>query len=312
MIFVYRPKNSTSARLLSTAVDGVRIKHEENLRRRAKASDKIIMWGAYLPNITGITLNNVPLQTKFEDAIRLREAGVLTVEVSRTRPVVAQATAPVDPLIALWQTAQEAAEAFTNLEPARHAVALAGIDELRAMLGRVRMAQIIPAPVAPPAQPDGQWLARKNNHVGGNDLLNPDERADYFSKWEQFVREYRVHSFFGRSIRAGQKVHRTPQSETPFHGTPHPWIRSFDGGWMISYADGALGERPQRIRDIAHDAVRALGLNFGAVDIGERADGTLVVLEVNRAPGVEGGTTEAYARAARRWIAGEWTPDNAE
>ena len=72
---------------------------------------------------------------------------------------------------------------------------------------------------------------------------------------------------------------------------------------MISY-DGEVVK--QRHRDIAHQAIQALGLQFGAVDIGERADGSLLVLEVNRAAGVEGGTVEAYARAVRRWITGEW------
>ena len=35
----------------------------------------------------------------------------------------------------------------------------------------------------------------------------------------------------------------------------------------------------------------------------ERADGSLLVLEVNRAPGLEGGTIDAYTDAIRQWIA---------
>jgi len=313
MIYVFRPAASTSARLLAEAVDGVRLKREENLLRRVKMTDKVIMWGAHVPNVRGLVLNNVPLTSKYEDAVRLREAGVRTVEVSRTRPAPpAPVVAPVDPLQAIWEDAQDAAEAFYNLAPTRHQTAQGGIAELVAKLNNVRTAMQRPAPVAPPAPPQGEWLARRNNHVGGNDLLTPTQQADYYSKKEPFVNEYRVHSFFGKSLRAGRKIHRTPQSETPFNGTPHPWVRSWDGGWQISYADEfAEGNRKQAIRDIAHAAVRALGLNFGAVDIGQLANGTLVVLEVNRAPGVEGGTTEAYARAVRRWVTGEWTADQA-
>lgn len=307
MIFIYRPQNSASARLLTEAIDGVRIKREENLRRRVKQTDKVVMWGAYLPNMQGKVLNNVPLTSKFEEAIRLKEAGVRTVEVSRTRP--APAEPPVDPLIAIWEDAVEAAEAFVQLGPNRNPVTLAGLQELVRKITDTREAALIAAP--PPPEPTGEWLARRNNHVGGNDLREGIQVGDFYSKREEFIKEYRVHSFFGRSIRAGRKIHRTPQSETPFHGTPHPWIRSFDGGWQISYADDFApnARRKQEIRDIAHAAVQALGLSFGAVDIGEKADGELVVLEVNRAAGVEGGTTEAYARAIRRWIAGDWTPE---
>ena len=309
MIYVFRNAPSQSARLLAEAVDGIRLKRPENLLRRVRQNDKVVMWGSYLPDVAGIVLNNVPLSNKFEDAIRLKDAGVRTVEVTRTRPVAVQTEAPIDPLIDIWTDAQDAAEAFVNLAPTRNEVAHTGINELRTKLLNVANQMRIPAPLAPPAQPIGEWLGRKFNHVGGNDLLTPTTMPDFYSKKEAIVTEYRVHSFFGRSIRAGKKVHRGPDNKTPFHGTPHAWIRSFDAGWMISYADDA-GIK-QRHRDIAHSAVKALGLNFGAVDIGELADGTLIVLEVNRAPGVEDGTTNAYSRAIRRWIAGEWTADEA-
>ena len=305
MVYVFRSADSVSARLLAQEVDGIRLKQEVNLRRRVRPTDKIVMWGAYVPNIIGKVINNVPLRNKFEDAIMLKEAGIRTVEVSRTMPQPVVQPTPVDPLIAVWNTAADAAEAFIQLEPTRSQVARDGISDLVRMLTVVYEATGVPAPMAPPPQPVGTWLARKFNHVGGNDLLNPNTIADYYSKKEDFINEYRVHSFFGRSIRSGKKIHRTIRSETPFYGTPHAWVRSFNAGWQISYAND-VGVK-QKHRDIAHQAVKALGLSFGAVDIGEKADGTLVVLEVNRAPGVEGGTTEAYSRAIRRWVAGEWT-----
>jgi hypothetical protein len=304
MIFIYRPSPSQSARLLAESVDGVRMRREENLRRRVKANDKVVMWGACVNGLQGKVVNNVPLGNKFEDAVRLKNAGVRTVEVSRVKPVPEPVVVPVDPLIAIWEDAQDAAEAFCNLGPTRNAVAIQGLTELVTKVQATKNAAIIAAPVAPPAKPIGEWLGRTFNHVAANDLLNANVNPDFFSKKEAFVNEYRVHSFFGRSIRAGRKVPRTPQSETPFHGTPHQWIRSFDSGWQISYADDS-GVK-QKHRDIAHAAIKALGLDFGAVDIGELADGSLVVLEVNRAPGVEAGTTTAYGRAIRRWIEGEW------
>lgn len=324
MIYVFRPAGSQSARALADAVDGIRIRREENLRKRARPIDKIVMWGAYVPNITGLVLNNVPLGNKYSDATRLRDAGVRTVEVSQSRPMTTPTVAgiaPLDPLVALWDDAQDAAEAFTNLPTTRQVVALEGITELIGKLRTVSTAMQRPQPVAPPAVPvptEG-WLGRRLDHVGGNDLLQPTTAPQYWSKKEQFVKEYRVHSFFGKSIRAGVKIIRdgyfipgtTHPSGPQYNGQQaNPWIRSWDGGWMISYADDfATGKKKQAIRDISHAAVTALGLNFGAVDIGELADGTLVVLEVNRAPGIELGTIEAYARAARKWTTGEWLID---
>lgn len=308
MIWIYRPNSSASARLLAESLDGIRMKTEERLRRRVRPTDKVIMWGAYVPNLQGKVLNNVPLRNKFEDAVRLREAGISTVAVSRTRPTILQPVGPppIDPLIEVWSQASDMAEAFAALQPTRNQVALTGIQELRDALSQTLGAASRPAPVALPATtlPDQSWLARTFDHVGGNDLLRPIAHADYYSKREEFKNEYRVHSFLGHSIRAGKKIPRTPQSETPFHGTPHTWVRSWDGGWMISYADDS-GIK-QRHRDIAHAAVKALGLAFGAVDIGEREDGTLVVLELNRAPGLEGGTPDAYSHAVRKWTTGEW------
>ncbi len=139
------------------------------------------------------------------------------------------------------------------------------------------------------------WLGRKFHHVGGSDLLNPPERPDFYVKREALTKEYRVHSFDSKSIRAGQKV--------PAAGleAPHEWIRSYDGRWRIAYHGRGIR---QRHRDLAHQAVQALGLTFGAVDIGERADRSLLVLEVNRAPGLEGKTIAAYAAAIQRLIGG--------
>src|SRR5688572_14619586 len=165
MIYVFRPHASESANALAEAVDGIRLRKPENLLKRTRPIDKVVMWGAYLPNINGIVLNNVPLQNKFEDAIRLKEAGVRTVEVARQRPMAVQQAVPVDPLIAIWEAAQDTAEAFVNLAPARNPVVAGGIGELITALQRVGDALTRPAPVAPPPQPAAEWLGRMFNHV---------------------------------------------------------------------------------------------------------------------------------------------------
>lgn len=166
-------------------------------------------------------------------------------------------------------------------------------------------------------------LGRKNNHVGGADLLAKVGVPDYYVVKEPLVKEYRIHSFAEKSIRAGIKIPRegfkplSPEAAAAltksglswqaFLGKNkgdlvHPWIRSFDAGWRISY-DGFKSNKA--MREIANKAVKTLGLTFGAVDIGEKADGSLLVLEVNRGPGIEGNSIEVYAKAIQDWASGD-------
>lgn len=152
----------------------------------------------------------------------------------------------------------------------------------------------------------GTFLERVFNHSGGEDLLNPPPNPDYLVLKCSFVREYRLHVFGGRSIRAGQKQIRegfreVPEGEVwrPDVNLAHPWIRSFDAGWRVNY-DGFLSTK--KLRDLAKRSVEALNLTFGAVDIGETATGALMVLEVNRAPGIEGNSVTAYARTITKWL----------
>lgn len=152
-------------------------------------------------------------------------------------------------------------------------------------------------------RPQAGYVGRLVDHVGGNDLLKPPKNPDFWVKQEVFVKEFRVHSFKGVSIRAGIKAPRDgfilPPDGVLQPGFLHPWVRSWDGGWRILY-DGVSVK--QRHRDVAHAAIAALGLDFGAVDIGQRKDKSLVVLEVNRAPGIEGGSIGAYAKAIQGWM----------
>jgi hypothetical protein len=149
---------------------------------------------------------------------------------------------------------------------------------------------------------EGEWLPRAAHHVGGDDLLNPTQTVPaYFSRKEDLEYEYRVHIFRGESIRAGVKIPReTYRNQDGSEREPHPWIRSWDSGWRISYTGV---KKP--VRELAKSAITALGLDFGAVDIGQRRqDKSVLVLEVNRAPGVESGTIDAYVDAIKRWANG--------
>lgn len=272
MIYIYRRSSSQSARALVNALgaNARRVRHPDRIRW-GRDSDHLICWGEAIPGGGGYqVLNGVPIRSKYTDAVTLRAAGVPTIEVSQTRPIAAPRV-PVERL-------------FTVIGGT--------ISPLGARALRDNLDAFLALPEEFTEAPSAEWLPRSNSHVGGNDLLHPPNSPDYWVKKENIRREFRVHSFLGQSIRAGVKVPR----EVDFPN--HDWIRSWQAGWRISY-DGSTTR--QRHRDLAASACRALGLQFGAVDIGELPDGRAIVLEVNRAPGLEGGTIAAYATAILQW-----------
>lgn len=309
-IYVYRKALSDGAASLAEALGGRRWRDARTpLSTKAISGDRVICWGDPFTKTGVFTLNSTPLRSKFTDAEVLRQAGVSTIEVSRTRPAAPAATAGPDPAYDLWQRLEDLATDFVEDEVTnpvtRSAPRTRGVQEIADAAQALAQALGRPVPLMA-AAPSADWIGRATNHSGGTDLLN-NSGTDYFSKKEAFVEEYRVHSFLGRSIRAGKKVHRTDDAWVASGRTPHAWVRSWDGGWRISY-DGVSATQAQR--DLAHASCAALGLDFGAVDIGQKADGTLVAIEVNRAPGLDGGTITKYAEAIQKWIRGEWSAEN--
>lgn len=301
MIFVYRRPGSEGATELAEALDGRRVRFYQGggvfkriadggRRYPVTAQDVVVCWGERLQGELpeGVrVLNSAPLLNKYEDALKLKEAGVPTVEVSRTRPtpppIIPQTFEGFEQLV-------DAAEAFSASPFNRTALPYReGVRDLREKLARFE--SFLMTPIPPPA-PEVTWLGRSFRHVGGNDLLTIPEAPDYFSKKEEIVEEFRVHSFLGKSIKAGVKVVREGVD------APNPWIRSLNGGWRIRY-DGF--ESRKEMREVAAAAVKALGLDFGAVDLGRLRGGGLIVLEVNKAPGLGDGTVNTYARAIRGW-----------
>lgn len=137
------------------------------------------------------------------------------------------------------------------------------------------------------------WYARRSSHQQGFDFTNKKLQsgrleADYFVKKEELTDEWRVHVFRTRkdNMRVLRCARKVPNSENY-----HPWVRSHRLGWKLSYVGGI----PDVGRSISRSAVRALLLDFGAVDIGFNREGNPLVLEVNTCPGLEGGTLDLYA-----------------
>lgn len=132
-------------------------------------------------------------------------------------------------------------------------------------------------------------LGRAFRHTQAFDLLWPLRNPDFYVEKIDTIREHRIHVFDDRVIRVQTK------QPTP-NATPHPWIRSESSGWTLVARPDLTALVPRGARTIAKEAVRALGYEFGAVDLAVKTDGGIVVWEVNTQPGMGDGTADVYAR----------------
>ncbi len=134
------------------------------------------------------------------------------------------------------------------------------------------------------------WVGRNFHHQSGNDLIKGTGRDYWVKLVPNVVHELRLHVFNGRVFRTGIKVH---DPKEPNH---HPVFRTWNTGWVVRY-DRHLVNVVETAHYWRHavNAVKALDYDFGAVDLGIRADGSPVVFEVNSAPGLDGMTIQRYA-----------------
>lgn len=103
--------------------------------------------------------------------------------------------------------------------------------------------------------------------------------ATHFMEYIDAPHELRVHIFLGKSIRISEK------DATAFH----------------TYTTIKPTINVKKARKAAKQAVNALGLDFGTVDVLCETDGTPYVLEVNAAPGLGGSMPKVWAQAFLRW-----------
>ena len=140
---------------------------------------------------------------------------------------------------------------------------------------------------------------REDSPTDGSGRGQPRERgfivpAPMYTKYIKKATEYRVHVFDGRVIDIQQKRKRqeVPNDEIDYQ------IRNAVNGWVYC-RDGI--DCPDSVRMAAINAVAALGLDFGAVDVGWNThDDAACVYEVNTAPGLEGSTLDSYYEAIKR------------
>ena len=110
-----------------------------------------------------------------------------------------------------------------------------------------------------------------------------------YTKYVKKTYECRIHIFKGRMIDAQIKRKVRDVEEN------NPLIRNIHTGWV--YCRDNYIPDPTSIQ-LAIDAVRVVGLDFGAVDlIYNQHYNQFYILEVNTAPGLEGTTLINYVNA---------------
>lgn len=125
----------------------------------------------------------------------------------------------------------------------------------------------------------------------GIKVYEPGSTLGDHQLYTQYVpkkKEFRVHVFGGKAILVSEKRKKK--------GVDCDYtIRANHKGWVFCYKDV---NEPDGLRVLGVNAVRALGLDFGAVDIiFNEKQNKLYVLEVNSAPGLCTATLEAYSNA---------------
>lgn len=118
--------------------------------------------------------------------------------------------------------------------------------------------------------------------------------APLYVKLVEKDKEFRVHACNGVAIDLQEKRRRN-NARNADGSRPDGVIRNIDNNWV--FCRNNIIE-PRGLREIGVNAVRALGLLFGAADIVHNTrNGSLYVLEVNTAPGLCDSTATKYAQA---------------
>jgi glutathione synthase/RimK-type ligase-like ATP-grasp enzyme len=141
-------------------------------------------------------------------------------------------------------------------------------------------------------------LLRANSGRGITIAKEVDQLIDapLYVKYIRKEKEYRLHVFNGAVIDMVEKRRRSGFEDNPSY---NKYIRSYEQGWVFVRDDIAITEAT---KTEAIKAVRALGLDFGAVDIVMGPKNKPFVLEVNTSPGLQGTTLSSYKTAVETWV----------
>lgn len=113
----------------------------------------------------------------------------------------------------------------------------------------------------------------------------PLPKASVYTKFVPSQAEYRVNVCGNRTMGVQKKVPTTNNANAD--------IKTGGNGYGFRLLSD--GEIPHGIRPLARDAIAALGLDFGGVDVLVGVDGTPYILECNSAPELTPSMVTAYA-----------------
>jgi hypothetical protein len=146
-------------------------------------------------------------------------------------------------------------------------------------------------------------LGRSLSHTQGKDIIPLVEpwqveasigSCDFYTQYVYSSGEYRTWVYRNRHLGTYRKVITRPSAFKRFG-------RNFANGFTFERVEN--DQVPESIKNLARSAVRALDLDFGAVDL--LVEGTdAMVLEVNAAPGVQDErrrVIQGLAHRIRRW-----------
>ena len=127
----------------------------------------------------------------------------------------------------------------------------------------------------------------------------PITAAPLYTVYARKRAEYRVHVVTNPNGEASYFIQQKRKKEGVEQTEDQKLIRSHANGWTFAVNNLTLtsAERPV-IQSLALAAVKAVGLDFGAVDIVQRVNGNFLVCEINTAPGLEGESTLNFYRDA--------------
>lgn len=149
---------------------------------------------------------------------------------------------------------------------------------------------------------EGRILGRDLDHGSqgrGITVYNKGEMPkehQFYVKYVRKQREFRVHVVKGTVIFVQEKLKKKGVDDA------HPYIRSHSRGWCFAFHHLKQEPPAQGVLDTAVAGVRALGLDFGAVDLAWSDRDGATILEINTAPGIEESTVAAYADAFQRLL----------
>lgn len=121
--------------------------------------------------------------------------------------------------------------------------------------------------------------------------------APLYTKYIKKKDEYRVHVFCDEVFFIQRKARKLDNEQ------PNWMVRNLAGGFV--FVECPQHEVPDDVSHQARDAIAALGLDFGGVDvIWNEKEGKAYVLEINTACGLEERTAEKYKKAIADFIEG--------